>query len=96
MISEYTRSMMSIMAEELVSKLPAWRETIQAQAAQGMTYRDWRRSFQPMIDSGYLDTIMERSKARGEEPEELLRCLWEAVRRAAGVPVKDEECPDDK
>lgn len=95
MLSVYTRSMVSVVAGQLMRELPLWKAAIQEQAARGETYRDWRRSFQPLMDAGYLDMIMDRSRARGEEPEELLRCLWEALRRAAGVPVPEEKCPDE-
>lgn len=96
MLSEQTRNAVSAVATRLVNDLPSWRQAIQGQAAKGVTYQQWRKLFQPMMDIGYLDAIVRRSKARGEDPEELLRCFWEVTRRAAGVPVPEEKCTDDE
>jgi hypothetical protein len=84
-LSDETRRMLTDLAEMLVSALPHWRTVILEQAARGVDYKQWRLSFQPMVDAGILKGVFARSIARGEDPEELIRCFWNETRRVAGA-----------
>lgn len=87
MLSNETRLMLTDLAEMLMTVNPHWRTAILEQAARGVSYKDWRLSFQPIVDAGILNGVFARAVARGEDPEEILRHFWTETRRAAGAVV---------
>lgn len=87
MLSNETRLMLTDLAEMLMSANPHWRTVIIEQAARGVSYKDWRLSFQRMVDAGILNGVFARAVERGEDPEEILRHFWNETRRVAGAVV---------
>lgn len=87
MLSDATRRILTDLAEMLMAVNPHWRTIILEQAARGVSYKEWRLSFQPMVETGILQGIFARSIERGDDPEELLRYFWAETRRIAGAVV---------
>lgn len=86
-LSNETMRMLADLAEMLMSVNPHWRTAILEQAARGLGYKEWRLNFQPIVDTGILKGVFERSIARGEDPEEILRHFWNETRRVARAVV---------